>query len=206
MSKDKSSELASITTKGVILGALIGALATVITALLAFPPFQDWVRTWGKPLESQQEIAIEQIPLDIFAYAGNNNPDGGTATFVLIVDDANTQNYKLDYSLLGDKYGFAGLAFNLHESMNLSAYNVIECILIFSQPPDEINLYIKDIGKNFNTIRVVSNGSGEMALRYEFRNFPDINFNAVKEVGIVASTDFSTGTHQVVIKNIKFVK
>ena len=206
MSKDKSSELASITTKGVILGALIGALATVITALLAFPPFQDWVRTWGKPVESQQEIAIEQIPVDIFAYAGNNNPDGGTATFVLIVDDANTQNYKLDYSLLGDKYGFAGLAFNFHESMNLSTYNVIECILIFSQPPDEINLYIKDIGKNFNTIRVVSNGSGEMALRYEFRNFPDINFNAVKEVGIVASTDFSTGTHQVVIKNIKFAK
>ena len=206
MSKDKSSELASITTKGVILGALIGALATVITALLAFPPFQDWVRTWGKPLESQQEIAIEQIPLDIFAYAGNNNPDGGTATFVLIVDDANTQNYKLDYSLLGDKYGFAGLAFNFHESMNLSTYKVIECILIFSQPLDEINLYIKDIGKNFNTIRIVSNGSGEMALRYEFRNFPDINFNAVKEVGIVASTDFSTGTHQVVIKNIKFAK
>ena len=206
MSKDKSSELASITTKGVILGALIGALATVITALLAFPPFQDWVRTWGKPVESQQEIAIEQIPVDIFAYAGNNNPDGGTATFVLIVDDANTQNYKLDYSLLGDKYGFAGLAFNFHESMNLSTYKVIECILIFSQPLDEINLYIKDIGKNFNTIRIVSNGSGEMALRYEFRNFPDINFNAVKEVGIVASTDFSTGTHQVVIKNLKFAK
>lgn len=151
-------------------------------------------------------LEIEQIPLDAFAYGGNNNPDGGFGTFVLINDGQNIPNYKLDYFLPEDKHGYAGLAFDFHESMDLSEYSAMECTIIFGQPLDEIDLYVKDMGGNFNTIRVVGNVSNEMVLRYEFRNFPNINFNAVKEIGVVSSTDFLHGTHQAVLKNIRFTK
>lgn len=196
-------------TKITIIGTIIVAIISLIGNLVL--GYWQFILKPGEanqltPTPNTTSLAIEQIPQDIFAYAGNNNPDGGAGTFVLIEDDENIPNYKLDYSLLSDKYGYAGLAFNFHGSMNLSTYNAIECIIIFSQPLDEINLYIKDISNNFNTIRVVNNGVNEMVLRYEFKNFPSINFNAVKEIGLVASTDFSTGTHQVVVKTIRFAK
>lgn len=187
-----------------IVAAIIAVIGIAIGSFLN--PLAEKIINRPTPTLTPTSLAIEQIPQDIFAYAGNDNPDGGAGTFVLIDDDENILNYKLDYSLPDDKYGYAGLAFNFHGSMNLSEYSAIECVIIFSQPLDEIDLYLKDIGNNFNTIRVVSNGAGEMALRYEFKNFPDINFNAVKEVGMVASTDFSTGVHQVIVNDIRFAK
>jgi len=156
-------------------------------------------------LESES-LAVEQIPLDVFAYAGNDNPDGGKGTFVLINDQNSKPTYKLDYFLPNDKPGFAGLAFNFHEGINLSTNNAIECMITFSQTNGEIDLYMKDIGNNYNAIRVANSGSNEMIVRYEFKNFPNINVNAVKEIGIVAKTDFTTGSFQVVIKNIRFVR
>lgn len=194
---------------------LTGPQATVVAAIIAvigivigsfLDPLANKVINKPAPTQNPTYLAVEQIPQDIFAYGGNNNPDGGSGVFVLIGDQENVPNYKLDYSLPGDKYGYAGLAFNFHESMNLSSYSAIELIIVFSQPFDEIDLYMKDIGSNFNTMRVVSSGANEMVLRYEFKNFPSINFNAVKEIGMVASTDFSTGTHQAILKNIRFAK
>jgi len=151
-------------------------------------------------------LAIENIPLDIFAYGGNGESEGGFGTFVLIHDRENIPNYKLDYSLPNDRHGYAGLAFNFHDSMNISGYNSIEYMILFSQSRDEIDLYIKDVSDHFNTIRIVNNGANEMTFRHEFKNFPSINFNAVKEIGLVVSTEFSTGTHQVVVKDIRFTR
>ncbi|HSB02365.1 MAG TPA: hypothetical protein VLE49_17065 [Anaerolineales bacterium] len=194
---------------------LTGPQATIIAAMIAvfgiaigsfLNPLAEKVINRPTPTLDPASLAIEQIPQDIFAYGGNNNPDGGNGVFVLIDDQENVPNYKLDYSLPGDKYGYAGLAFNFHESMNLSAYSAIECIITFSQPGNQIDLYVKDIGNNFNTIRVVNNVANEMTLRHEFKNFPNINFNAVKEIGLVASTDIAVGTYQVVVKNIRFAK
>lgn len=193
-----------INARATIIVAIIGLLGIIATAILN--PLGQKLADNPASTPNSTSLSIEKIPQDIFAYAGNNNPDGGGGTFVLINDQETIPNYKLDFSLPGEKHGYAGLAFNFHGSMNLSEYSSIECIIIFSQPRDEIDLYFKDIGSKFDTIRVVGNGTNEMSLRYEFKNFPDINFNAVKEFGIVASTDFSTGTHQVVLKNIRFTK
>ena len=190
--------------RATIYASIIAVIGIVIGAFLK-PIAEKWIDSTPRAPE-QTALAIEQIPLDIFAYAGNNDPDGGSATFVLINDQEKIPTYKLDYSLPTDRHGYAGLAFNFHKGMNLTDYRAIECVLTFSQLNDSIDLYFKDISDNFNTIRVVNNGTSEMILRYEFNNFPNVNFNAVKEVGLVASTDFMTETHQVVIKKIRFVQ
>lgn len=208
----KEERIATRQINATLATALISSATTLLVGLLAaflgFPPFQDWVRgrVTEKPVELPQALTLEQIPQDVFAYAGNNDPAGGAATFVLIVDDQNLPNYKLDYSLPGDMQGYAGLAFNFHAGMDLSEYHAIDYTIVFDQPVNEIDLYFKDISNNFNTIRVVSNGKGEMVLRHDLSNFPTVNFNAVKEVGVVASTDFSTGTYQVLIKDVRFVE
>lgn len=190
--------------RATIYASIIAVIGIVIGAF-AKPIAEKMIDTTPRTAK-QTALAVEQIPLDVFAYAGNNNPDGGNAVFVLINDQEKVPTYKLDYSLPTDRHGYAGLAFTFHEGINLTDYKAIECVLTFSQLNDSIDLYFKDISNNFNTIRVVDNGTSEMTLRYEFNNFPKINFNAVKEVGLVASTDFMTETHQVVIKKIRFVQ
>jgi hypothetical protein len=187
-----------------IIVALIGVFGTCITAFFTVPAFQTWVGAFF-PHSDSKSLDIEQIPQEIFAYA-DNNPDGGWGTFWVVYDDKNSPIYKLDYFLPGDKHGYAGLAFKFVGGSSLSAYDTVECVVVFSQLSDVVDLYFKDIASNFNTIRVANNGAKEMVLRYEFTNFPNINFNAVKEFGIVVSTDFSTGSHQVRIKNVRFTK
>jgi hypothetical protein len=198
-------EVAKITMIGAIVVAVISLVGNLVLGYWQFilkPSEVDQAETTQK----STSLAIEKISLDIFAYGGNGNPDGGYGTFVLVNDREKVPNYRLDYSLPEDGRGYAGLAFNFQEGVNVSAFNAIECVIMFKKPDDQIDLYIKDVATNFNTIRVVNNGANEMVLRYEFKNFPKINFNAVKEIGLVASTEFSTATRQVTIKNVRFTK
>jgi hypothetical protein len=190
--------------KAMIWAAIIGVIGVVLGAF--FGPFFKKLIDQPVPTTIPASLAIEQIPQQVFAYAGNDNPEGGWSAFGLDYDDKSIPIYKLDYSLPTDKKGYAGLALNFLKGQNLSGYHAIECTIIFAEPLDDINLYIKDISNNFKTIRVAGNGAAQMNLRYEFTNFPDINFNAVQEVGIIADTEFSTGNHTVRIKNVRFVK
>ena len=152
-------------------------------------------------------LAIEQIPHEVFAYAGNDIKDGGKGTFSLIYDNDKVPNYKLEYFLLGDKYGYAALAFKFPKAQNLSNFSRIECTIIFGQSHDRIELYAKDISNNSGTMLAEPKSeSNEMVLHYEFTNFPNVVFTAIQEIGIIASTDYSTGSHEVRIKSLRFVK
>lgn len=196
---------AKIYTRGNIISAFIGAITVLITAFFAFPPFQEFVKSLGQTGESQP-LAMEAIPRDVFVFAGNDNPDGGRGTFSLIYHDEDIPNYRMEYSLPEDKYGYAGMVFRFPGGYNLSAYKTIEFTIMFKTPNDEIELFVKDIGGKNDSIRIVNNGKNEMNLSYGFANFTNINFNAVMEIGVFASTNFSTGSHDVWVKNIHFVK
>lgn len=206
-SEPKEVRAARIQSQSAVLVALISAIVTCAvsftTIFFAFPPFQDWVRSLLSDTE-EQELPIEKLPQQVFGYADANS--GSWGAFWLVRDEENAVSYRFDYWLPADKSGFAGLAFQFMKGENLSAYNAVECVMIFSQSPGEVDLYFKDIANNFDTIRVASNSAGEMSVRYEFTNYPNINFNAIKEFGVVINTDFSTGGHQIRIKNIHFVK
>lgn len=203
----KEVQAARIQGRSAILVAVISSISTCIVGFLAiffaFQPFQEWVQSWISNTEPQV-LSIEQIPQQVFGYADTNS--GSWGAFWLVLDGKNATAYRFDYWLPSDNSGYAGLAFQFLEGENLSTYRAVECVIIFSQTPDEVDLYFKDIANNFDTIRVASNNANEMILRYEFTNYPTINFNAVKEFGIVVNTDFSTGGHQIRIKNIRFVK
>jgi len=184
--------------------AVIGLVGTCITAFFAIPGFQNWVGLLFAP-SNPKSLAIEQIPQQqVFAYADTNA--GAWGAFWLVHDNIDIPIYRLDYWLPSDKSAFAGLAFQFPDGTNLSSYGAVECKIIFTQSPDQVDMYFKDIADNYNTIRIANNGANEMVVRYEFTNFPAINFNAVKEFGLVVATVFFTGGHQVRITNVRFVK
>lgn len=187
-----------------ILAAIIAVLGIALGAFLN--PLAEKIVNRPGPTPGPVSMAIEEFPQQVFAYAGNDNPDGGGSTLLLLYDEGGLPIYELDYSLPADKHGYAGLAFEFVEGLNLSAYEAVECVILFSQLSDEVDLYFKDIAGSFDTIRVANNGADEMALRYELTNFPKVNFNAVKEFGIVISTDFSSGLHQVRIKDVRLTR
>lgn len=194
---------------------LTGPRATIFAALIAvggiaigafLEPLADkWINEPASD-SNPNALAVEQIPQQVFAFAGINNPDGGWSAFWLFYEDEGVPVYKLEYWLPDDMNGYAGLAFEFNEGANLSAYEAVECMLIFRDPGDVVDLYFKDIAGHFNTVRVANNNTGEIAVRYEFGNYPDVNFNAVNEFGVVVSTDFITGAHHVRIRDIRFVK
>jgi hypothetical protein len=196
--------------RAMIIVAVISSATTflvgIITAFFAFPPFQEWVRNWGDD-QKAEILEIEQIPQRVFAYYGEAENSGGFGRLDLTYDGVvEKPSYELGYNLPVDMKGYAGLAFQFDEGSNLTRYKAVECTVIFNQTNDIMDLYFKDIAGSFNTIRVSNNGADEMKLRYEFANFPDINFNAVKEFGIVVSTDFTTSSHKVRIQDVNFIK
>ena len=187
-----------------IFAAIIAVIGIAIGAFLN--PLAEKIINQPTPTPSLPSLAIERIPQQIFAFAGNNNPNGGSGAFWLIYDDAQTPIYRLDFSLPADKSGYAGLAFQFTEGQNLSTYHAIELTMIFGQSNDEIDLYIKDISNASGQVHIAASSTNEMFLRYEFANFNNVNFNAVKEIVLFSETKFVTGDHQVRIKNIRFVK
>ncbi len=210
MPKETGKEKVNNQNRTMIIVALISSattlLVSIFTAFLAFPPFQEWVRSWGND-SKVEALAIEQIPQRVFPYYGEAENVGGFAKIEMIFDGIDEKpSYELNYNIPGDQKGYAGMAFQFVEGSNLSKYNAVECTVVFNQLSDVVDLYFKDIASNFNTVRVSNNGANEMMLRYEFTNFPKINFNAVKEFGIVVSTDFSSGNHRVRIKNVRFIE
>lgn len=187
-----------------LITALIGSAVTLLVGISAFPPFQEWVRD---KLSDQkiEPLGIEQMSPRVFAYYGEADNLGGFARLELFFDaGAGKPSYELAYTLPSDQTGYAGMAFQFTQGANLSGYRAVEFVLVFTQPGDVVDIYFKDIAGNFNTIRVSNSGADEMLLRHEFINFPSINFNAVKEFGIVVSTDFSTGGRKVQIKDVRF--
>lgn len=148
-------------------------------------------------------LAIEDIPQNVFVFAGNN---GAWGAFSVIYDNELRLNYRLEYFLPDDIQDFAGITFQFPGGYNLSEYNAVKFTILFNEPTDEIDLLIKDIGDNENSIHITGNGDKQMDLRFEFANFPKINFNAVKEILFMAKSDFSPGSHDVQIKNVHFVK
>ena len=165
-----------------------------------------WFATREKSPPESNDLAVEGIPQDIFVFAGNNKPDGGTGMFYVIYDEQQLPTYRMDYSLPGDKYGYAGLVFQFPNGYDLSAYKVLKFTIEFKNPKDEIDLFIKDVNNNENKLHIVGNGNIEMNLSYDFTNFSNVNLKVVKEIGVIASTDFSLGDHQVLIKDVHFVK
>jgi hypothetical protein len=185
-----------IQTAGMIICAVIGAVVGPIV-----------VKCFGGGCDNTpRTLTIESIPQTIFAFAGNDNPDGGWSAFSLVYDEKLVPTYRFEFSLPGDKYGYAGLVFQFPKGENLADYRTVEFTLVLMHPDDKVDLFIKDISSNNNSIHVEGNGANEMNLSYNFTNFPDINFNAVKEIGLIANSDYEQGSHELRLKNLRFVK
>jgi hypothetical protein len=195
--------------KSKLWGIIIQAFAMIVVAVIGAivgPIVTKCFTGEGCGNNEPKSIAIETMPQNVFVYAGNNSPDGGWGAFSLIYDEKQLPNYKMEYFLPDDKYGYAGLVFKFVDGENLSAYQAIELTVVFGAGSDEIDLFIKDISYNSSSIRITGSGTDEMVLRYDLKNFHDINFNAVKEVGVFADNNFIKGSHQVLVKNVRFVK
>ena len=188
--------------------AVIQALAIILSAVIGAVVGPVVIKCIGGDCGTKpNSLAVEEIiPQNVFVFTGNNNPDGGWGAFSLVYDDKHIPNYRMEYSIPEDKNGYAGMVFQFPKGQNLSAFKAVEFAIMFNMPSDEIDLFIKDISENNNRIHIAGNGARELNLTYEFTNFPDINFNAVMEIGIFANEDFARGSHEVRIKDLRFVK
>lgn len=74
----------------------------------------------------------------------------------------------------------------------------------FDDVGNSVDFYLKDIGGKKSSIRIVSKDTNELTLRYELSNFPEVNSNALLEIGLNVQDVFSSGQHTVTIRQIRF--
>jgi hypothetical protein len=193
---------------------LTGPQATIIAAIVAvigiaigafLNPWAEKVINQPTATPSSASLAIEQIKLNVFDYDGSAENLGGWANYDTIFDGVDSKpHYVLDYQIDEGEDGYAGLAFQFEKGKNLSAYHAIVFALQFDDVNVPIDLYVKDISGKRGSVRIVSNSTKDMPLRYEFSNFGDIDFNALQEVGINIDDNFGNGRHTVTIHSIRF--
>jgi hypothetical protein len=189
-----------------ILVAVIGLIGTCITAFFAIPGFQNWVGSLFAP-PNPKPLAIEQIPQRVFPYYGEAENVGGFAKIELLFDGVDEKpSYELKYTIPANQPGYAGIAFQFENGLNVSAYKTIVFKIQFDDVGNSVDFYLKDIGGKKSSIRIVSKDTNELTLHYELSNFPEVNSNALLEIGLNVQDVFSSGQHTVTIHQISFEK
>lgn len=194
---------AKISARSMIIVAIISLVSALLGALI-----NSFARNGGDqppPTPVVAYLAIEQIPSRVFPYAGDAENKGGTSTMRIILGDT-APAYLLRYNLPNNQLsGYAGLTFRFESGQNVSAYNAIEFTIQFSEKDETIDLYLNDIAKAKSSIRIVSTGAEEMNVTYPLSNFKNLSLNAIQEVTFNVDSTFVTGSHEIVVKNIRFV-
>jgi hypothetical protein len=186
--------------------AIIGLVGTCITAFFAIPGFQNWVGSLFTP-SSPKSLAIEQISQRVFPYYGEAENVGGFAKIELLFDGVDEKpSYELKYTIPANQAGYAGIAFQFENGLNVSSYKTIVFKIQFDDVGNSVDFYLKDIGGKKSSIRIVSKDTNELTLRYELSNFPEVNSNALLEIGLNVQDVFSSGQHTVTIRQINFEK
>lgn len=179
---------------------VVPLLVAIITAGTTY-----YIATREKDSDQQKdeaEVAIESNQMHIFAFAGNNNPDGGWSAFDIYYKEDNEIIYNFLYSLPKDgQSGYAGLAFNFDHSVDLSAFESLSFLLMIS-PSEEVDLVIKDIAGHEQRYRLKGSLQSETEMNIALSNFKNVNLKAVQEVVFFADTGFITGDHSLSVKDI----
>ena len=184
--------------------AIIGLVGTCITAFFAIPGFQNWVGLLFTPT-NPKSLAIEQISQRVFPYYGEAENVGGFAKIELLFDGVDEKpSYEFKYILPANQPGYAGIAFQFENGLNVSSYKTIVFKIQFDEVGNSVDFYLKDIGGKKSSIRIVSKDTNELTLRYELSNFPEVNPNALLEIGLNVQDVFSSGQHTVTIRQIRF--
>lgn len=181
-----------------ILKVIVPILVAIITT------YKITTREEAPP--SQSDAAVESMPVHIFAFAGNNNPEGGWGVLDIFYEDDLKPIYKLTYSIPADgTSGFAGLTFKFEQEADLSEFESISFLLRIP-PGEEVDLLIKDISEKELRYRLRGGPQAETEMDIALSNFSDINLKAVREVMFFVDTGFITGNHSLFVKDMKFLR
>jgi hypothetical protein len=191
--------------QAVIIGSIITVIGVIIGSFLN--PFFKNLLERPTPTPNPTSFPIENFPQEVFAYYGNAVGLGGAASINLLYDGISSYpRYLLDYNVPQGQTGYAGIAFQFADGQNVTKYSAIEFTIQFNEANVPIDFYVKDISNKGSRLHILSAGTDKMKLRYELDNFKEINFNALKEVGLNSDNTFSSGRHIVTIYGISFVR
>ena len=195
MAEQKTSTLLAVLEK-----IVVPLVVAIISAGTTY-----FITTYEKSPPNLTEVAFESMPVHIFAFAGNNNPEGGWSTFDTYFVDGQP-SYAFKYLLPSDgTKGYAGLTFNFEKGEDFSEYKTISFLLTI--PPDEeADLIIKDIAGKELRYRVRGGPQTETRLEIPLDNFRDLNLKAVLEMMFFVDTGFTSGDHTLMVRDLKLLR
>ena len=157
--------------------------------------------------------AIENFPLEVFAYAGAADPKTGWGNAFLNVRQAGDGQlaYKLDYILSEQGDAWAGMAFKFSEPQNLAPYSFLEIALLYGSQTVRLDLIFKDVngkesrlalgpGMTYPT-EVTAEGSGlSQTVHVPLGYFKDVNLEFIREITLHADSSRGRGAFNVIVE------
>jgi hypothetical protein len=197
MPAKKNNRVVEILEK-IVVPVVVAIISAGTTYLIATRP--------SAPPAPGGETRIEELPVHIFAFAGNNNPEGGWSAFDFFVDPDLKPVYMFQYSLPTDgSEGYAGLTFKFEQGADLSEFRTLSFLLRIPTS-EEIDLVLRDIAGKELRYRLKGGPQSETQMDIALSNFKDLNLKAVREVMLFADTGFVTGGHTLSVKDMKLVR
>jgi len=205
--------------KPIIIWAIIAALIGFALGYAVVPMFFS-SRSSSLQSADGKSLPIESVPLFVSAYGGegDQNIRKGTGRLSIMYDETSTPGYVLDYTLPGEGYGYAGLAFKFINSLNLDRYEFIEITLQFKDEQTRCEFAIADISKKANYVPVgigvlptagvtMNSENNRQIYKIPLKElYKDVDLKAIQEMGVFCDTDFSQGYHSFTLSNVKFIQ
>lgn len=166
----------------------------------------------------RQSMAIENFPLEVFAYAGAADPDvGWGVAFLNVRQKGNGElEYKVDYSLSEQGDAWAGMAYKFSKQQNLASYSSLEIDLLYGSQTVRLDLIIKDVsGKEARLAlgpgityppEVDIEGSGlSQTVRVPLSYFEDINLEIISEITLHTDSARGRGTFSAIVERLELL-
>lgn len=165
-----------------------------------------------------QLMAIENFPLEVFAYAGAVDPKTGWGNAFLNVRQAGNGHlaYKLEYALSEKGSAWAGMAFRFSEPQDLAKYAFLRFSLVYGSQTVGLDLILKDLngkesrlalgpGVTYPT-EVTVEGSGlTQTVTVPLSYFKDINQEFIREILFHSDSNRGRGTFNVVVEQLELL-
>jgi hypothetical protein len=171
------------------------------------------------PTGERNVVSIEEIPFEVFAYGGDNDPTigKGSGTLLVVRNGITGTEYYLDYFLPDEGDGYAGLAFRFLDSQDWTPYEFVEVTISFEDKEASCDFGIRDYADEVGYVRLGgSDPSSDIALTINGKqqtakiplatNFKTVNRKIVHELIFNADSYFVRGHHVLKIISVKLLK
>lgn len=189
------------------------------TALIVAPTIEAVSNTINA---NDEGVPIESIAQQVVSFDGRDQQKAGIGKLVIVWDEQNLYDYRLEYTMPSEEEAYAGIYFAFSPTEDLNRFNSISTTISFSNSSAQCAIYLQDQNGVQSYVRLTDAGTERTGKSVTFtpaakgftfiipinENFTDVPINkgSIAGVGFGVNKDFTVGEHHCVIHDLRFLE